>query len=723
LGLKAKPVSGTVRTPGSHLKRVLLILTTALVFPAAAQAADVTMVWRDVPLGPRVLQASPAPIRFNMIGLHWSGTGSVSYRARATDGLWSAWRVADADSGPDLRSRERQHGWKDGAADWTGASTLVQFRTQGSVSRLRAFYLWSQVMDHPTRTLSLAGSPAIVPRTSWFADEKIVRAKPLYAPSLKLAIVHHTAGTNNYTPAQAAAIVRGIEVYHVKGNGWNDIGYNFLVDRYGTVYEGRGGGTTRNVIGAHSLGFNTGTVGIAMIGNFTSASPPPAMQSALVSLLAWRLDVAHVDPSSSVVYTSGGNGKFHAGKVVTLHAISGHRDTGPTECPGNAAYALLPAIVRRVTATGLPKLYSPVVSGALGGDVRFQARLSSARPWTLAVTDAAGTVVTRQAGNSQLVDWTWNSAKAGKGPFAWTIDAGPDVLPASGTIGGKLPRVPALPAPDLLTGLTASPAVLTPTADGTGLTTAVDFALARQAQLTVRIGTLQLMNTIAAAGNDHFEWDLSSLPDGRYKLVVVATAGGQTATQSADVVIDRTLSGLTATPTVFSPNADGSSDTVSFGFALTKTVPVQVVVQRAGAAVVTLFTGPLGPGLQTVGWDGTSGGIRLPDGEFTVVVTATDPLAMVSLLVPFVVDTVTPTLTLLDGQSLRFQLSEPATLTAVINGQTVTAAEPAGVFTFPWVGSPVTSYTVSAKDPAGNSSATITWPDPSTTATPPPTGP
>ena len=422
------------------MKRTLLILSVMLAFPAAAQAADVTMVWRDVPLGPRALQASPAPIRFNMIGLHWSGTGTVSYRARSTSGLWSGWRVADADSGPDLQSRERQHGWKDGAADWTGASTLVQFRTQGSVSRLRAFYLWSRVMRRATRTLSLAGSPAIVPRTDWQADEKIVRVKPLYAPSLKLAVVHHTAGTNDYTPAQAAAIVRGIEVYHVKGNGWNDIGYNFLIDRYGTVYEGRGGGITRNVIGAHSLGFNTGTVGISLIGNFDNATPPPAMQAALVRLLAWRLDVAHIDPSSTVAYTSGGNGKFRAGKVVTLRAISGHRDTGPTDCPGKYEYALLPQVIRSVAATGLPKLYSPIVSGVLGSDIRFQARLSSARPWTLTVTDATGKVVTRHAGNSQLVDWVWNSATAGKGPFAWTIDAGTDVLPASGTIGGALPH-------------------------------------------------------------------------------------------------------------------------------------------------------------------------------------------------------------------------------------------------------------------------------------------
>jgi hypothetical protein len=703
------------------LKKTLLILSITLLFPAAAQAADVTMVSRDVALGPRTLAAAPVPIRFNMLGLHWQGGGTVAFRTLAAKGRWSAWSTADADSGPDPGSREAHPGWHDGNLDWTGASSRVQFRLHGDVTRLRAYYLWSRTRPKAQRTLSIAGSPAIVPRADWQADEKIVRAKPLYAPSLKLAIVHHTAGTNNYTPAQSAAIVRGIEVYHVQGNGWNDIGYNFLVDRYGTVYEGRGGGITRNVIGAHSLGFNTGTVGISLIGNFENATPPPAMQAALVRLLAWRLDVAHVDPSSTVVYTSGGNGKFRAGKVVTLRAISGHRDTGPTDCPGKYEYALLPQVIRSVAATGLPKLYSPVVGGVVGGDIRFQARLSSARPWTLSIADATGKVITSHAGNSQLVDWVWNSATAGKGPFAWTISAGTSVLPASGTIGGALPRVAPPPSPTLLTGLTASPAVLTLNAEGTGLTTAVDFALSRQAQLTVRVGTLQLLNTSVAAGNDHFEWDLSSLPDGKYKLVAVATAAGQTATQSADIVIDRTLSGLTATPTAFSPNADGSSDTVSFGFALAKTVPVQVVVQRAGVPVITLFTGPLGPGLQTVGWDGTAGGIRLPDGEFTVVVTATDPLAMVSLQVPFVIDTAAPVLTLVDDATLRFQLSEPATLTAVINGQTVTAAEPAGIFTFPWVGPPVTSYTVSAKDSAGNSSAAITGP--AAPATPPPTAP
>ena len=100
--------------------------------------------------------------------------------------------------------------------------------------------------------------------------------------------------------------MRGIEVYHVQGNGWNDIGYNFLVDRFGTVYEGRGGGIDRNVIGAHAQGFNSGTVGVALIGNFMRATPTEAQQDALVRLLAWRLDVAHLDPLSTVVSPPAG---------------------------------------------------------------------------------------------------------------------------------------------------------------------------------------------------------------------------------------------------------------------------------------------------------------------------------------------------------------------------------------------------------------------------------
>ena len=115
--------------------------------------------------------------------------------------------------------------------------------------------------------------PAIVSRAAWGANESIRRAPPSYAPSVRFAIVHHTAGTNTYSRDEAAAIVRGIQLYHVRGNGWNDIGYNFLVDRFGTIYEGRYGGVDRNVVGAHALGFNTGSTGIALLGTYGDAKP------------------------------------------------------------------------------------------------------------------------------------------------------------------------------------------------------------------------------------------------------------------------------------------------------------------------------------------------------------------------------------------------------------------------------------------------------------------
>src|SRR5512141_43304 len=391
----------------------ILAAAAALASPSLARAGDVAMRVQDVPLGSRSLAAAPAPMHFNMLALHWLGPGTVLYRTRRLHGGWSSWVAADADLAPDGGTGR----WHDGNLEWTGASDAFQFRRVGAVRRLRAYELWSRVTTRASRHLAQAGLPSIVPRSGWHADEEIVRAKPTFAPVDRLAVVHHTAGTNSYTPAQAAAIVRGIEVYHVEGNGWNDIGYNYLVDRFGTVYEGRGGGIDKNVIGAHSEGFNVGTVGVALIGNFTNSVPPRAMQDALVHLLAWRLDVAHVDPLSTVIYTSGGNAKFKAGKLVTLRAISGHRDTGPSECPGNDAYALLPAIAKRVSLTGLPKLYSPTVAGALGGIVRFQARVSSALPWTVTISDPFGTTVASGSGRGPRVDWTWNSLVAGKGAY------------------------------------------------------------------------------------------------------------------------------------------------------------------------------------------------------------------------------------------------------------------------------------------------------------------
>jgi hypothetical protein len=690
-----------------------LAALAALALPSLARAGDVALRVQEVPLGPRSLAAAPAPMHFNMLAAHWQGPGAVAYRVHRLHGRWTPWTTADADVAPDGGTGP----WHDGNVSWTGGADGIRFRTTGRVARLRAYELWSRVTTAPTRRLSTAGSPTIVPRSGWLANEEIVRAKPAIAPALRLAVVHHTAGTNSYTPAQSAAIVRGIEVYHVQGNGWNDIGYNFLVDRFGNVYEGRGGGIDRNVIGAHAEGFNAGTVGVALIGNFGTAAPPRAQQDALVNLLAWRLDIAHIDPLSTVAYTSGGNYKFKAGKVVTLRAISGHRDTGPSECPGTAAYRLLPAIAKRVSLTGLPKIYGPSVVGALGGPVRFQARLSSPVGWTVTVADQLGKTVATGTGHGVLVDWTWTSPVGGKGLFTWTISA-PGALSATGHLGVGRP-VTAPPATFSLTNLLATPNVITPNADGSADSATISFTLGTPALVTAQVldeggaPLLTLLGEQRTAGNNSFEWGAHVLPDGRYRVVVTATAltGFRSVTKAADVVVDRTLAALQALPLTISPNGDGVDDTTTFSFALAQNVPVRVDIEQDGVVVATPFQGQLGIGPQTLDWGGLGpSGSPLPDGKYVAVVTVTDQLGDVSLSLPLTIDTTPPTLTIVDPSKLSFSLDEPATVTILVNRKTrIVHGYPAGTFTVPHAGA---VYQVSgiAEDIAGNISAVVTSP-------------
>lgn len=608
---------------------VFLAVLTALAAPALARAGDVAMRVQEITLHGRVLQAAQAPMHFNMFATHWTGGGTVLYRTHRLHGSWSAWTTADADAAPDGGTGK----WHDGNLAWTGASDGIQFRTRGTVGRLKAYEVWSRVTT-AARGLASASEPAIVTRAQWHANQEIVRAKPLVAPVLKLAVVHHTAGSNSYTRAQSAAIVRGIQLYHVQGNGWNDIGYNFLVDRYGTVYEGRGGGLTKNVVGAHAEGFNSGTVGVALIGNFSAATPPKAMQDALVNLLAWRLDVAHVDPLSTVAYTSGGNLKFKAGKVVTLRAISGHRDTGPSECPGTKAYALLPGIAQRVAKTGLPKIYSPTVAGVLGGPVRFRARLSSPLPWTVTVTSAAGEIVAHGSGNGELIDWTWQSP-AEKASYTWTIATG-GALSATGTIGGPVKAPP--PAALAITAVSVLPSVIAPAADGSGASAAVTFTVSMAAHVTATLtdaagNTSQLLDADEPVGTSSFTWDATSLVDGRYSLTLVAKTSGATATQTEPVVVDRTLTGLTVDPQMF-------SDTTSLSFTLSQSVPVVITVQQGASVLATLFSGMLAAGQHTISWDGTDGlGTLFPPGNYTLVVTYTDALGAVPVSAPVVLQT------------------------------------------------------------------------------------
>ncbi|MCW2605875.1 MAG: cspA, partial [Frankiales bacterium] len=138
--------------------------------------------------------------------------------------------------------------------------------------------------------------------------------------------------------------------YHVKSNGWSDIGYNFLVDRFGTVWEGRAGGITRAVIGAHAGGFNTGTVGISMIGTYETDRPSAAMLESVAQVAGWKLGGAGVDPHSSVTLTSAGSTRWPSGTPVTLPRIFPHRAVSTTSCPGTQGMAALPGLRDRAAA-------------------------------------------------------------------------------------------------------------------------------------------------------------------------------------------------------------------------------------------------------------------------------------------------------------------------------------------------------------------------------------
>ncbi|WP_149828996.1 peptidoglycan recognition protein family protein [Streptomyces tailanensis] len=185
--------------------------------------------------------------------------------------------------------------------------------------------------------------PRIVTRRGWGADEKLRERDFLYMKRVKAAFVHHTASGNNYRCAQAPTVIRSIYRYHVVSSGWRDIGYNFLIDKCGTIYEGRAGGVAKAVMGAHTLGFNTNSMGIAVLGSYGSVKPPKSSVTAVAQLTAWKLGLYRANPNGKTYLTSGGGNLYRKGKKVRLNVISGHRDGFATECPGGRLYGKLGA--------------------------------------------------------------------------------------------------------------------------------------------------------------------------------------------------------------------------------------------------------------------------------------------------------------------------------------------------------------------------------------------
>jgi hypothetical protein len=382
---------------------------------------------------------------FELIGASWQGAadeGAVRVRVHTSSG-WQAWQDLEIE-----RSESPDEGTPDadGAASdpstpsvplWVGKADGFQLDAPQGIHDV----VMHLVREETHRTVapssaepagavtgSAGAAPAVHFRSEWGARDA---AKPAEYASVGLrnAIVHHTVNSNSYGPGDVPSLIRGIQAYHMDANGWSDIGYNFLVDRFGGIWEGHGGGIDKAVIGAHSGGFNTGSTGVALIGDFRSAGPGNAALEATARIIGWKLANAGVDPLGHLTATSlsDENTAHPTGSTVYIGRVSGHRDTWSTSCPGQVLYDLLPAIASRAA-----ELY-PYILGSFDQVTQSPDGLR-VRGWSLARGTAGPINV------NAIVDGANNVARAdktrvdiaaafpgfgGEHGYSFTIAAGP----------------------------------------------------------------------------------------------------------------------------------------------------------------------------------------------------------------------------------------------------------------------------------------------------------
>ncbi len=320
----------------------------------------------------RVLRA---PRRFDLLGVRGpdAARGRFEVRVRRRGGSWSPWvaLAIHGDHAPDTGTGER-------ASDpvWAGGCDELQLRaTHRLRGELRVHFVSVPTAARRSTVARAAASPKrqaapqpgtpppIIPRSAWGAGAVPPRAAPDYGV-VQMAFVHHTVTANDYTPDQSGSIVLAIAKYHRDTNGWNDIGYNFLVDQYGQVFEGRAGGVDQAVVGAQAQGYNTQSTGVAMLGTFSDVPIPEAAMASITQLLGWKLSLHGVPCEGGLTIVSGGGSlnRYPSGTPVALQRISGHRDGDSTECPGNALYAQLPELRRRAASLAGPIVAHGVVS-------------------------------------------------------------------------------------------------------------------------------------------------------------------------------------------------------------------------------------------------------------------------------------------------------------------------------------------------------------------------
>ena len=357
------PPDPTAPTGVSQLDPAHAVMPPAGLPPAAPVATGVAPVsftpgGRDA-FGARQAR-SEAPLR--LVAVTWVGPAPDSVSLRSTDaaGRWGTWTNLDP-AGSEREDAPPTGAPGRGGTDpiWVGDRTGVEVRAmragQPVTDQVQVVRIDPGVgsNDQAIGSMGSARGPAApkyVTPAQWGADESKMTWPPQTTPAVRAVTIHHTSESNDYSPADSPGIVRAIFAYHSESQGWGDIGYNALVDKYGTIFEGRAGGLDRNVTAAHAGGFNRETFGIAMMGNYQSTPATPAAMASTAALAAWKLGGLYRDPRQQVQLTSNGGGtsRFPKGQSTTVPALFAHRDVGRTSCPGDAAYAQMEPLRAKV---------------------------------------------------------------------------------------------------------------------------------------------------------------------------------------------------------------------------------------------------------------------------------------------------------------------------------------------------------------------------------------
>lgn len=324
---------------------VVAVVGSLFPTPALAETWEAGVEQRPAVAGDAVTGLEP----FEMIAVSWTGRATQPPPVQVHGAAGWAPILSDTpgpDAGPDTGSAEAAEEAATGAATeqfsepvWVDAADGYRVGAHSGVGNVTVHLIRQERVLRPAVADEPAGAapappdgPGVNLRSSWGASS--AKQPNDVARSIRFAVVHHTVGTNSYTQADVPAILRGIQAFHQNSRGWNDIAYNFLIDRWGGIWEGRSGGIGKAVVGSHAAGFNTGTVGISLMGDFSGSEPTAEMLESTAVLAGWKLALAGVDPAGTTTVVGTSENVFPAGRTVSIPTIVGHRDVGTTDCPG-----------------------------------------------------------------------------------------------------------------------------------------------------------------------------------------------------------------------------------------------------------------------------------------------------------------------------------------------------------------------------------------------------